>query len=437
MRLLCALGASLLAGLLSAHQDLRAHLSTLAIVGAKVETSPGRVVDNATVITRSGRIVDVGVGIPVPPGAEVVEGKGLFVYAGFIDAGVTKGVKSAGPRPRQGDPTDPSQNFLTSMLEQSDLVHPETVAADTYDPDDSYWKTQRSAGFTTVALVPSGAIFSGQVSLVNLSGRAARNATVDPSVAQSLAARSAAKGYPGTTLGAMATARQAFLDAEWSQRVAEAHYRGLSARGPADLSLLALSRARSARERFWLDARSSSDMEGWTRLAGEFGLRLVYWAGKDSHLVAGRLAPGHAVVRLDQPKEPTKPAKPTPEFDETLRLWKEQAGTARSLSSAGWTVAFSSADSTSFWEALRAMVQDGLPRETALAGLTTNAAKILGASGQLGRVAPGLTANLTVLTADFLSPDAKVKILVIDGVKLDPAKEPFKFDNGARGNDEE
>src|SRR5215471_17658690 len=57
-----------------------------AIVGARIVTGPGQVIENGTVVMRDGVITAVGANVPVPADARVWEGDSLTVYAGLIDA---------------------------------------------------------------------------------------------------------------------------------------------------------------------------------------------------------------------------------------------------------------------------------------------------------------------------------------------------------------
>src|SRR6185436_13485051 len=71
---------------------------THAIVGARVITVSGAVYDSATVVMRDGLITAVGPAVTPPPGARVIEGKGLVVTPGLID-----GLSAIGlPAPARG-----------------------------------------------------------------------------------------------------------------------------------------------------------------------------------------------------------------------------------------------------------------------------------------------------------------------------------------------
>ena len=64
----------------------------IALTNAKVVTSPGDVIESGTVVCRNGLIESVGADIEIPFDAKVIDCAGMVVYAGFIDAGTSKGL---------------------------------------------------------------------------------------------------------------------------------------------------------------------------------------------------------------------------------------------------------------------------------------------------------------------------------------------------------
>src|SRR5262245_33894671 len=59
--------------------------TVFAIKNARVIPEPGKVIPEANVVIRDGLIEAVAPGAKIPPEALTVDGKGLTVYAGFID----------------------------------------------------------------------------------------------------------------------------------------------------------------------------------------------------------------------------------------------------------------------------------------------------------------------------------------------------------------
>src|SRR5437870_441752 len=60
--------------------------TVFAIRSARVITEPGKVLNDATVVIRDGLIEAAGKDVKAPTDALVIDGKGLTVYPGFIDA---------------------------------------------------------------------------------------------------------------------------------------------------------------------------------------------------------------------------------------------------------------------------------------------------------------------------------------------------------------
>lgn len=66
-----------------------------AIVGATIHPVSGPVIEEGTVLLEDGKIKAVGKQVPIPRDAltKVIDGKGLHVYPGFIDAGTSMGLQ--------------------------------------------------------------------------------------------------------------------------------------------------------------------------------------------------------------------------------------------------------------------------------------------------------------------------------------------------------
>src|SRR5580658_9662916 len=61
--------------------------------GATVHTMAGKDIPNGSVLVRNGKIIGVGTNLAVPKGVRVIEGKGLQVYPGMIDAATEIGLE--------------------------------------------------------------------------------------------------------------------------------------------------------------------------------------------------------------------------------------------------------------------------------------------------------------------------------------------------------
>src|SRR6266571_7203245 len=63
-----------------------------AITNAKIITVAGLSIDRGTVVVRNGVITAVGASVPVPGDARIIDGNGLTVYPGLIDANSSLGL---------------------------------------------------------------------------------------------------------------------------------------------------------------------------------------------------------------------------------------------------------------------------------------------------------------------------------------------------------
>jgi imidazolonepropionase-like amidohydrolase len=172
-----------------------------AIKGAKVVPVSGEPIESGTVVVREGVIVAVGPAdkVEVPYDAELIDGKGLIVYPGFIDlyttsgqvAGVNKSLTGEGRTVNYADfalPRTPpdNRNGLTPEYEVSNALDLSTIAEE-----------RRKLGFTDVLIAPGGSIATGQSALVGTSGLPRRESVLKAPVALHIALRSPGGGFGG------------------------------------------------------------------------------------------------------------------------------------------------------------------------------------------------------------------------------------------------
>jgi hypothetical protein len=187
-----------------------------ALVGARVVTAPGQVLDNATIVIRNGLITAVGAGVAAPAGARVWDLKGLTVYPGFIDAHADLGTDAV---PQGGDvgPTHWNPQVRAWFSTTANLKDDSTRRAGL-----------RSLGFGTALAVPRQGIFRGTASVLSLADGGVRDRVLRPDLVQTVGfQRSFQLGgmYPNSAMGTVALMKQTFMDAEWYTRAWAAYER--------------------------------------------------------------------------------------------------------------------------------------------------------------------------------------------------------------------
>jgi imidazolonepropionase-like amidohydrolase len=70
--------------------------TTYALTHAKIFTLAGSPIDDGTIVIRDGKIAAVGANVDIPPGAQVIDAKGLQVYPGLFDAVTQMGLREIG-----------------------------------------------------------------------------------------------------------------------------------------------------------------------------------------------------------------------------------------------------------------------------------------------------------------------------------------------------
>src|SRR5450432_887284 len=151
----------------------RSALDTYAITNAKIVTVSGSEIEHGTIVIRNGLIAAVGDKVSAPPDAHVIDGSGLTVYPGLIDANTNLGLPEPEPAPiatgRGGG------GFVAAQLRaatapppagpnstQPPGLQPEVMVEDTIKPGGPAIEAARNAGITTVLTAPRNGIWMGQ-----------------------------------------------------------------------------------------------------------------------------------------------------------------------------------------------------------------------------------------------------------------------------------
>jgi imidazolonepropionase-like amidohydrolase len=424
--------------------------TVFAIRDARVITEPGKILAHATVVIRDGVILDVGPDVAVPPGALVIEGPGLRVYPGFVDALSNWGFDPALRRSETGAPAPEdfaSEALAATKPDNRKGLTPEFLVRNALR-DEEQADAWRKLGFTAHLVAPDGGIVVGQSALVSLSGAPPRDAVLRSPVAQHVAFRSVAGAdYPRALMGVIAHSRQTFLDAGQYQRAWDAFEKAgrTGARPPLDPAMAELGPALRGAMPVVFEADSLDEIHRALDFAAEFHLRPIIYGGRDARKAVERLRREKVpvLVRLNfldpqsmprgrgrrgpvpgQPPAEAEPqALPARVLADRERQLREELSNATELHRHGVAFALSTQGLTAekFHENLRKALDAGLPPEAALRALTIDAARILGADRQLGTIARGKAAHLVVTDGAMEDADTQVCHVFADGVHFEYA----------------
>lgn len=415
---------------LTAQQVTPVRPSTYAITGARIVPVSGPTIERGTIVVRNGIIAAVGANVAVPADARVVDGSGLSVYPGLIDAYGTLGLRAApagggggggggggfgGGAAPQAPAGSPNSRFPVGL-------RPEVRAIDQL-VDDADFSSAYGAGITTALTAPAGRTYEGQSALINLIGNDFGQMAVRPTVALHVGFQGIGGGrFPGSLLGVMAALRQSFLDAQNYGALKAAHERSPrgTARPPYDPSLEALQPVLAGTVPVVFRASTQREIERSLGLAKEFNLKAIIAGGTEAYLVADQLKAANVPVllSLNFPRVTTAPAADAdPEPIRILQGRVQAPKTPGQLAQAGVRFAFQSGggNHSDFLANVRRAVAGGLSTDAALRALTLGSAEILGAADRIGSIETGKVANLTLVRGDIFASDARVTSVFVDG----------------------
>lgn len=389
-----------------------------AITHARIVPVSAPTIDDGTVVVAKGLIQALGANVTIPAEAWVIDGKGLTVYPGLIDAGTTVGL---------GEDADATKGKSAPPVlgpEGRPGTSPWRLAADEIKTDDKRVETWRSAGFTTTLTVPEGGIFPGQAAVLDLAGNRPGDyvVRVNATVPVSFKPVGGFFGFPDSLMGTIAYVRQIHDDTVWYSQAEPAYEANptKSERPPYDRTEVTLSEAAKRNEIVMLPANNSQQILRALRLADEWKFRAVLYGGQQGYEVADALAAKKMPVLVNL-KWPERAKDADPDADQTLRelRFRDRApGTPAALVKAGVKFGFYSdglSTPKDIMKSVKRAMDAGLTSDAALRAVTVDSADILGLGDRLGGIAPGKIANLVVTDGDIFNEKTKVKHVFVDG----------------------
>jgi imidazolonepropionase-like amidohydrolase len=436
---------------------------TVAIRNAKIVPVSGPVINKGTVVMHKGLITDVGDNVQVPADAWVIEGEGLTVYPGLIDAlstvgmpgaaaaAATTGGRGAG-RGQTTTPitTTPATPAATPAAATARSMGPEdrpqttswTVAADEISATDRRIETVRGGGITTAVTFPTRGIFGGQGSVIDLMAAEKAGEMVVASPVGQYIALGAGRGFgggggggfPSSLMGIIAYIRQVYLDADHYKLVKEAY-----AKDPRGMERPEYDRALEgvlASPRILLPANRLVEVDRMLRFAAELKQPTIIYGGREAYRDgAADLFKKYNTPLLISLKWPTLPASADPDSEPTMRTLEDidKAPSAPAvLKKAGVRFAlYSDGIDTprDLQRAVKKAIDAGLSREDALRAMTLSPAEIYGIDNRVGSIEKGKIGNLVVTKGEIFDNATQVVMIFVDGKQYKPEVAPA----GGRG----
>ncbi|TWU40668.1 amidohydrolase family protein [Novipirellula artificiosorum] len=383
----------------------QADRSAVLLSGAEVVCDPDSAPQSVSVLIEGTSIVAVGNELNVPAGTEVRDLEGKRIYAGLVDAMHDVELPDNLPTSHQGY--------------WNENVSPQYKASWFGGISDGDLDKLHSQGITVQLVAPQGGIIKGSSCVVLALKNDHPQFQLQPQRFQHLSLTvprgERRNAYPNSPMGAVALVRQALYDALWyreANRIFENDPK--RSRPEPNESLAQLAEAIESGT-FVIDAPNERMALRAAKLADEFSIDAVLrGSGYEYCELAALAASGHPIlVPVDFPETPdTKTAESIRET--SLRQWMHwrfaPENPAR-LTDSGVRFCLTTdglEDVSKFLSQIRTAVDRGLDTKTALAAVTTVPAALLGIDDRVGKIQPGMLANLVVTDGDLF--DSKTKV---------------------------
>jgi len=403
----------------ASEQNVTGKAGTFAITNARIVTVSGATIENGTIVIQNGKIVAVGANASIPSGAETIDGKGLSVYPGMIDAGTNLGLAEI----TLGVPGS------VDLAETGDM-NANAKAILGINPHSTHINVTRVNGITTVLSVPTGGIVSGQAAIINLNGSTQAEMAVIPTfgLVVNFPRISTFGGFnpgaPGQTVDFSEVIRQRdrraedlrklFRDAENYAKVQDAYAKDKSLPYPTtDLKMAAMTPYVRGEKPVIFTAERERDIRNVINFVKEMKIKAIILGGQEAWKAASELQQNNiAVIYTNIYNLPVRNDDAYDYlFEAPAKLQKARVRFAVSSGNDGAEIR-----DLPYHAGLAAAY--GLPKDEALKAVTLYPAQILGISDRLGSIETGKIANIVVADGDILEPRTNIKYLFIGGRML-------------------
>jgi len=257
-----------------------------AFTNATIVKDAQTTLQNASLVIRQGKIENVGVNIPLPKDAVVIDCKGKYIYPSLIDIYSDYGIATPQRQQTGGGFFGASQ--ITSNTKGAfgwnQAIKSETEGFKLFTGDDAKAKSLRDMGFGAVLTHQKDGIARGTGPFVSLATQPDNFTVLKDRAAAfySFSKGTSTQNYPFSMMGMIALLRQTYLDAQW--------YKSSPSKEGTNLSLKAWNDNQNLPQIFdandkWNDLRAD-------KIGDEFGVQYIIKGGGNEYQRFGAVRSG-------------------------------------------------------------------------------------------------------------------------------------------------
>ncbi|MCE9787204.1 amidohydrolase family protein [Shewanella chilikensis] len=372
-----------------------------ALTHAKLILSPGKQLDNATLLIENSRIKQVISNNEIPQNAYKIDLNGYTIYPGFIDPFAEYGLQY--PESPAAIEAPVYQIKSKGAVAANGAIHAEKEWFTYVLSDNKTASNWISNGFTSVQSAHLDGIFRGIGVSLSLADKNSNQVIYRPRNRQFMAfdKGSSPQDYPTSLMGSIALIRQTLSDANWYNQNKK------KSAGREDLLSpefnIALERLHDIKTRGVIfDTRNLNNQLRAAKLLSQEDIQPILLGNGQEYARVKELQEYRPVLILPL----NFPAAPQVSDEDnarevplrTLRHWERAPSNPAVMAANNIPFSFTQygIDGKAFWPRLRMALQAGLDEETALAALTTEAAAAAGIEDLVGKLAPGYMADLVI-----------------------------------------
>lgn len=380
---------------------------TIAIVGGKVYPVSAPPIENGTVLIRDGRIVAVGSAVAVPAGAQRIDATGKVVTPGFVNGASHVGLEEIGSVPSTRESIARGHERIAPAFRPWEGLNPRSVLIG----------QTRDAGVTSIVVMPSGGLISGQAGMLRLVDGGVSDMLLRGPVGM-VANLGPTSGPDATPRAETLTRLREILEDTRVFRTRRSDYERAQTRELVvrRIDMEALVPVLEGRVPLMVSVDRASDIETAIQIAREYGIKLIVTGGAEAWMLADRLAAAKIPVL-------TGAMTNVPTLFATLGQRQENAGL---LAKAGVPVTLignangGSADAFTArnlrYEAGNAVAY-GMDWNAALRAITLTPAETFGVADQIGSLAAGRRADLVIWSGDPFEFASRAERVFVNGMQ--------------------
>jgi len=380
-------------------EDSAITVGTILIENATIHTQGSQgILKNASILIEDGKIATIGIGISKPDSAKVIDAKGREITPGLMNVKTSLGLVEVSAIEATVDNSISNKNYSSSFS-----------LAEVINPDSTLFAHNRINGLTRAMVVPSNdkSLFQGSGSLIKLS-RGFDPVVIENNTAYLTYGSKGAKIAGGSRALALQQIKEAFEDAKKYAEKPDG-FKGESSLKIRDIrALLPVLKGVTP---LVVSVHRANDILTMIALKEAYSLKMILSGAEEGWMVADKIAAAKIAVIIN-------PYKNLPSSFETIA---NRIDLATLLNEAGVEIIlsnFSSHNAYVIRQLAGNAVAYGLPRDIALAAITSTPARWFGLSNRYGTLEAGMDADLVIWDGDPLEVTTSADRVFIQGEEV-------------------